>query len=84
LTLEWAQVGNHALVLYQSDLAQLPCEANLLVDCRATRGATRGASTVSYLLKGLAAGKYYLVVDADKAGSEGGAILRLGGLPSSR
>jgi hypothetical protein len=49
------------------------------VDCR----ATRGASTGSYLLKGLAAGEYYLVVDADKAGSEGDAILRLAGLPSA-
>jgi hypothetical protein len=78
LTVEWAQVGNHALVLYQSDIAQLPCEANALVDCN----ATSGASTGSYLLKDLPAGKYYLVVDADKAGSEGGVILQLSGSPS--
>ena len=77
LTIAWAQVGNHALVLYQGDNAQVPCEANALVDCK----ATANASTGSYVLKGLAAGKYYLVVDADKAGSEGGVILQLSGLP---
>jgi hypothetical protein len=79
LTIAWAQVGNHALVLYQGDNAQVPCEANALVDCK----ATANASTGSYVLKGLAAGKYYLVVDADKAGSEGGVILQLSGLPAS-
>jgi hypothetical protein len=78
LTLTWAQTGNHALVLYQADTAPLPCEANALVDCRATGGVTTG----SYTLSGLAAGKYYLVVDADKAGSEGGVILQVSGMPS--
>jgi len=37
----------------------------------------------TYVLKGLAAGKYYLVVDADKAGSEGGLALQLTGLPAT-
>jgi hypothetical protein len=78
LTIAWAQVGNHALVLYQGDNAQVPCEANALIDCKATANATTG----SYELKGLAAGNYYIVVDADKAGSEGGVILQLSGLPS--
>jgi hypothetical protein len=78
LTIAWAQVGNHALVLYQGDNAQVPCEANALIDCK----ATAGASTGSYVLKALAAGKYYLVVDADKAGSEGGVILQFSGLPA--
>ena len=77
LTIAWAQVGNHALVLYQGDNAQVPCEANALIDCK----ATANASTGSYTLHSLAAGKYYLVVDADKAGSEGGVILQLSGLP---
>ena len=67
------------LVLYQGDKAQVPCEANTLIDCKATANATTG----SYVLKGLTAAKYYLVVDADKAGSEGGVILQLSGLPSS-
>jgi hypothetical protein len=78
LSIAWAQVGNHALVLYQGDNAQVPCEANALIDCK----ATASASTGSYVLKALAAGKYYLVVDADKAGSEGGVILQLSGLPA--
>ena len=80
LTIAWAQVGNHALVLYQGDNAQVPCEANALIDCK----ATGGASTGSYELKALAAGKYYLVVDADKAGSEGGVILQFSGLPTAQ
>ena len=79
LTVEWAQVGNHALVLYKGDNAPVPCEANALVDCR----ATAAASTGKYVLKGLAAGQYYLVVDADKSGSEGGAILQVSGLPGT-
>jgi hypothetical protein len=78
LTIAWAQVGNHALVLYQGETAQVPCEANALIDCK----ATADASTGSYVLKGLVAGTYYMVVDADKAGSEGGVILQLSGLPT--
>ena len=80
LTIAWAQVGNHALVLYQGDNAQVPCEANALIDCK----ATANASTGNYVLKGLSAGKYFLVVDADKAGSEGGVILQISGLPPIR
>jgi len=78
LTFDWAQVGNHALVIYQQLNASLPCEANTLIDCH----ATASASTGTYQLSGLAQGKYYLVVDADKAGSEGGVILQIGGRPS--
>jgi hypothetical protein len=79
LTIEWAQVGNHALVLYQGDNAPLPCEANTLVDCRATAAASSG----KYVLKGLGAGQYYLVVDADSAASEGGVILQISGVPGT-
>lgn len=79
LTIEWAQVGNHALVLYRGDNAPLPCEANALVDCRATAAATTG----KYVLEGLDAGQYYLVVDADSATSEGGAILQISGAPGT-
>ncbi len=78
LTIGWLQVGNHALELYQADVVPMPCEANKTIDCH----ATGGASTGSYPLKGLSAGKYYLVVDADKAGSEGGVILQISGVPS--
>jgi hypothetical protein len=79
LSVQWAQVGNHALVLYKADVLPLPCEANALVDCHATASATTG----SYLLRKLAAGKYYMVVDADKAGSEGGVILQISGKPAA-
>jgi hypothetical protein len=78
LTIDWSQFGNQALVLYQQVTPNLPCEANTLIDCRATAGAATG----SYSLPGIAQGKYYLVVDADKAGSEGGVILQISGLPS--
>jgi hypothetical protein len=78
LNVEWAQVGNHALVLYQADTLPMPCEANTLVDCHATAGTTTG----SYLLPQLAAGKYYMVVDADTAGSEGGIVLKISGKPA--
>jgi len=78
LTIQWAQFGNHALMLYQADNAPVPCEANPYVDCR----ATDGASTGSWPKNGLAAGDYYLVVDADKAGSESDIILQISGVPS--
>ena len=78
LTIEWAQVGNHALAVYQVIDPRLPCEANTPIDCKATASATTG----SYQVTGLAQGKYYLVADADKAGSEGGVILQISGSPS--
>ena len=78
LTIEWAQVGDHALAVYQVLDPRLPCEANTLIDCKATASVATG----SYQLIGLAQGKYYLVVDADTASSEGGVILQLSGTPS--
>jgi hypothetical protein len=78
LTIEWAQAGNHALVLYKEDEPRLPCDANIAVDCHATAGAISG----KYQLTGLAIGKYYLVADADKLGNEGGVILQITGSPS--
>lgn len=77
LTVSWAQVGNHALVLYRGETAPLPCEANTRLDCHATL-----VSTGTYTLKALEAGHYFLVVDADKAGSEGGVVLQVSGLPA--
>jgi len=78
LTIEWAQVGNHALVLYRSDNKLLACEANTLVACNATSGTATGKN----VLKGIDAGIYYLIADADHSGSEGGLILQISGLPS--
>ena len=79
LTIEWSQFGNHALVLYYRINAHLPCEANTQIDCHATADAATGSYTLS---PGLAQGTYYLVVDADKPGSEGAVILQISGLPS--
>ena len=78
LTIEWSQFGNQALVLYKVLNESLPCEANTPINCEATAGAATG----SYSLSGLAQGKYFLVVDADKPGSEGAMILQIKGLPS--
>jgi hypothetical protein len=79
LTFEWSQFGNHALVLYKVLNEHLPCEANTpAIDCHSTANAATG----SYSLTGVAKGTYYLVVDADKPGSEGGALLHISGLPS--
>jgi hypothetical protein len=78
LSVTWTQRGNHALGLYKVDNKRLPCEANTPVDCRPTNDVFSG----SYTLPSLAAGSYYLVVDAENASSEGGVILQLSGLPS--
>ena len=79
LTIEWSQFGNHDLVLYHQINAHLPCEANTQLDCHTTADAATGSYS---LPPGLAQGTYYLVVDADKPGSEGGVILQLSGFPS--
>ena len=78
LTFAWTQFGNHALVLYRQLDPSLPCEANALLDCHATVNAATG----SYSVSGLEQGRYYLVVDADKPGSEGTVMLQISGLPT--
>ena len=78
LTIAWSQFGNQALALYKVLNESLPCEANTSISCQPTAGAATG----SYPLTGVEQGKYYLVVDADKPGSEGGVILQISGRPS--
>lgn len=78
LTVEWLQTGDHAFVLYAEENPYLACEANTRIDCRASAGASSG----KYTLTGLEPGNYFLVVDADKPGSEGGVILQISGLQS--
>ena len=78
LTIEWAQVGSHALALYRADVVPLPCEANAFVQCTATKDLATG----SFQVRGLAAGKYYLVADADRPGNEGGIIVQIAGVSS--
>jgi hypothetical protein len=71
--IEWAQVGNHDLALYTDDGPLLSCEAGRSLACI----ASGGVSTGSRVLTGLGAGKYHLVVDADRAAVEGGVALQL-------
>jgi hypothetical protein len=78
VTIEWAQVGSHVLALYTDDGVLLACDAGTLVTCIPSAGQTTGMQT----LKALAAGKYHLVVDADKPGSEGGVALQISGVLS--
>jgi len=74
LTLEWAQVGTHAFALYTNDNDLFACDAGTQVSCTGSTTATGTAQ----LLK-VPAGKYHLVVDAMKPGSEGGVVVQLSG-----
>ena len=78
LKIEWAQAGNHDFALYTdiNDLAA--CDAGTLVSCT----PSMNQSTGSINLSALPGGKYHLIVDADKAGAEGGVVLQLSGAPS--
>ena len=78
LTLEWAQTGNHDFALYldQSDLAA--CDAGPLQSCTPTLHQSSG----SVLLAAVPQGKYHLVVDADRPGSEGGVVIQITGTVS--
>ena len=78
LTLQWTQLGNHALAIYADAGTLLACEASTNWACF----ATAGASTGSKVFPRLPMGRYHLVVDADHPGSEGGVILQLSALPS--
>ena len=78
VTIEWAQVGNHVLALYNNDGSLLACDAGALITCIASANLTTGTQVVA----GLPAGKYHLVIDADKAGTEGGVALHISGVIS--
>ena len=78
LTLEWAQVGSHAFALYANEGPSLACDAGKLVACFAGNGQSTGKE----VMKSVPAGKYHLVIDAHKAGSEGGVVLQLAGVLS--
>jgi hypothetical protein len=78
LTIRWAQVGNHDFALYTDVNDGAACNAGSFIRCTASAGSATG----SYQLSGLAGGKYHLVVDADRAGSEGGVVLQLSGTPA--
>ena len=76
--MQWAQVGNHALAIYADGGMLLACEASTNVACFKTGGAATGTQ----VFPKVPMGRYHLVVDADKPGSEGGVVLQLSAKPS--
>jgi hypothetical protein len=78
VTMQWAQVGNHALAIYADAGMLLACEASTNWACFATAGAATGTQ----VFPRLPMGRYHLVVDADKPGSEGGVVLQISAVPS--
>jgi hypothetical protein len=78
ITIEWAQVGNHAFALYTNAGDLLACDAGANITCTPSNGAATGTITLS----NVAQGKYHLVVDAAQPGREGGAVVQISGNPS--
>ena len=78
LKIEWAQVGNHAFALYQNTSDLLACDSGPLIKCTASLGTATG----SIPLLAVPAGKYHLVVDADRPGKEGGVVVQFSGFPA--
>ena len=78
LTVQWAQAGNHVLAIYADGGMLLACEASTNLACFKTAGAATGTQVSPKVPMG----RYHLVVDADKPGSEGGLVLQLSAKPS--
>ena len=73
VTMQWAQVGDHDFALYDNVNALLACDAGTQRACVASLGVATG----THVFSALPAGRYHLVVDADRAGKEGGVVLQL-------
>ena len=73
VSMQWAQVGDHAFALYDDDGMLLACDAGTLRACVASSGAATG----THVFSALPPGRYHLVVDADRPGKEGGVVLQL-------
>jgi len=71
-------VGNHDFALFQNINDLAACNGGPQIDCTASMGQSTGAVNLS----NLPAGKYHLIVDADKPGAEGGVVLQLSGSPA--
>jgi hypothetical protein len=78
LTVSWAQQGNAVFGLFQNSSPLAACDAGPSVSCVPTNGTATGATT----FKALPAGKYHLIIKADKPGDEAGAVLQLSATPS--
>ena len=72
LNVDFAQFGNHTFSVFSDKGTGYACDA-APVSCKDSLGKVSG--TVSF--GSLAAGQYFLVVDAVSAGSEGSAVLKL-------
>jgi hypothetical protein len=75
IRLDWAQVGNHAFALYSDDGPVLSCEAGRSFGCVQSLGKSTGFADFN----NLPAGRYHLVIDADRPGAEGGVAIQLSG-----
>jgi uncharacterized protein (DUF2141 family) len=78
LTLAWAQQGNAVFDVFQNASPLGACDAGQSMSCVASTGTATGST----VFKALSAGKYHLVVKADKPGDEGGVVIELSGTPS--
>ncbi|HET6148390.1 MAG TPA: hypothetical protein VFH68_12730 [Polyangia bacterium] len=76
VTIQWAQLGNHALAIYPDGGSLLACDASPGLDCFATASMPSGSHKVR-----LPMGRYHLVVDADHAGAESGVLLYISAVP---
>jgi uncharacterized protein (DUF2141 family) len=78
LTVAWAQQGDAVFALYPNSSPLGACDSGAAAGCVTTAGTATGSTTFS----ALPAGKYHLIVKADKPGDEGGAVLQLSGTPT--
>jgi hypothetical protein len=76
--LEWAQIGSHAFSLYNDLGTVFACEAGMRLECVSGGGQVTGSKT----FVNVPAGRYHLVIDADRPGSEGGVVIQLSGFPA--
>ena len=72
LTVEYAQFGNHVLGLHKNKGTGYSCDASP-VSCV----ASKGSSTGKHVFKNVAAGEYFLVVDALSSGHEGSVVMKV-------
>jgi hypothetical protein len=73
VTMQWAQVGDHDFALYDNENTRFACDAGRQRACVSSMGMATG----THLFSALPAGRYHLVVDADRPGREGGVVVQL-------
>jgi hypothetical protein len=78
LTIQWVQLGSNDFAIFSSEGPLFSCDAGAPIACISPGGQSSGQQVV----KGLPAGSYHLVVDADASGTEGPVGLRISGVKS--